>query len=162
MLLQPDDNNSYSFKMEFDEGGLVSNWGIWVFNVTKERLKKKWEKVQKSMVYSIVVLISRQHDLNSNLDSQRRIPRNLFPPGVTDHLFRLSWIFWKMLLPPLHFSLLKFFIFFTCSVTRKKDMDKIKERDSVTGGLEISNTKGKLWWQDITGELKDTTYRYQM
>lgn len=25
MLLQPDDNNSYSFKMEFDEGGLVSN-----------------------------------------------------------------------------------------------------------------------------------------
>lgn len=37
--------------------------------------------------------------------TQRRIPNTRFPPGVTDHLFLLSWIFWKMLLP-LHFSFL--------------------------------------------------------
>ena len=38
----------------------------------------------------------------------------------------------------------------------------MKESGSVTESLEISTTEGKMWRRDITGELNDIIYRYQM
>lgn len=59
--------------------------------------------------------------------SQWRYPKPVFlAPGVTDHMLRRSWIFWKIL-PLLLFSRLYFFIFFTCSYTQEMLRPEVTE-----------------------------------
>lgn len=57
------------------------------------------------LVNSVVAVASSLRDHDGILDAQRRTPKGLFPPGVTDHLFLRSCTFWKIL-PCLHFSFL--------------------------------------------------------